>query len=55
METGQSVKDRAGKWMIWKPRKRARRQPGGPVVEMTAGYYQTGFAGVRRKCVAITS
>src|ERR1700755_130744 len=34
---GQSVKDRAGKWMILEAEKRGDLKPGGLVIEATAG------------------
>jgi len=37
MNPGQSVKDRAGKWMILEAEKRGHLKPGGLVVEATAG------------------
>ena len=37
MNPGQSVKDRAGKWMILEAEKRGDLKPGGLVVESTAG------------------
>src|SRR5947207_12375791 len=37
MNPGQSVKDRAGKWMILEAEKRGDLKPGGLVVEATAG------------------
>src|ERR671920_182803 len=37
MNPGQSVKDRAGKWMILEAEKRGELKPGGLVVESTAG------------------
>src|SRR5450631_2631686 len=37
MNPGQSVKDRAGKWMILEAEKRGEFKPGGLVVESTAG------------------
>src|ERR1700720_4260967 len=46
MNPGQSVKDRAGKWMILEAEKRGDLKPGGLVVESTAGNTGIGFAGV---------
>ena len=37
MNPGQSVKDRAGKWMILEAEKRGDLKPGGLVLEATAG------------------
>src|SRR5467141_4332690 len=44
MNPGQSVKDRAGKWMILEAEKRGERKPGGLVVEATAGNTGIGLA-----------
>ena len=44
MNPGQSVKDRAGKWMILEAEKRGELQPGGLVVEATAGNTGIGLA-----------
>src|ERR1700750_3090482 len=44
MNPGQSVKDRAGKWMILEPKKRGDLKPGGLVVEATAGNTGIGLA-----------
>src|SRR6266545_5632446 len=44
MNPGQSVKDRAGKWMILKAEKRGDLKPGGLVVEGTAGNTGIGLA-----------
>ena len=44
MNPGQSVKDRAGKWMILEAEKRGDRKPGGLVVEATAGNTGIGLA-----------
>src|ERR1700740_906597 len=46
MNPGQSVKDRAGKWMILEAEKRGDLRPGGLVVESTAGNTGIGLAGV---------
>src|SRR6201990_2358372 len=48
MNPGQSVKDRAGKWMILEAEKRAELEPGGLVVEATAGNTGIGLAVVAR-------
>jgi cysteine synthase A len=44
MNPGQSVKDRAGKWMILEAEKRGTLRPGGLVVESTAGNTGIGLA-----------
>ncbi|MBR0693137.1 cysteine synthase A [Bradyrhizobium lablabi] len=44
MNPGQSVKDRAGKWMILEAEKRGTLKPGGLVVESTAGNTGIGLA-----------
>jgi cysteine synthase A len=44
MNPGQSVKDRAGKWMILEAEKRGEFKPGGLVVEATAGNTGIGLA-----------
>jgi cysteine synthase A len=44
MNPGQSVKDRAGKWMILGAEKRGDLKPGGLVVEATAGNTGIGLA-----------
>jgi cysteine synthase len=44
MNPGQSVKDRAGKWMILEAAKRGELKPGGLVVEATAGNTGIGLA-----------
>jgi len=44
MNPGQSVKDRAGKWMILGAEKRGELRPGGLVVESTAGNTGIGLA-----------
>jgi cysteine synthase len=44
MNPGQSVKDRAGKWMILEAEKRGDLRPGGLVVESTAGNTCIGLA-----------
>ncbi|MCA6107792.1 cysteine synthase A [Bradyrhizobium cenepequi] len=44
MNPGQSVKDRAGKWMILEAEKRGALKPGGLVVESTAGNTGIGLA-----------
>src|ERR1700760_1121070 len=44
MNPGQSVKDRAGKWMILGAEKRGALKPGGLVVESTAGNTGIGLA-----------
>src|SRR5437870_12293060 len=44
MNPGQSVKDRAGKWMILEAEKRGDLRPGGLVVEATAGNTGIGLA-----------
>src|ERR1700739_2949427 len=44
MNPGQSVKDRAGKWMILEAEKRGELNPGGLVVEATAGNTGIGLA-----------
>src|SRR3977135_2974550 len=44
MNPGQSVKDRAGKWMILEAEKRGNLKPGGLVVEATAGNTGIGLA-----------
>ena len=44
MNPGQSVKDRAGKWMILEAEKRGDLRPGGLVVEGTAGNTGIGLA-----------
>ena len=44
MNPGQSVKDRAGKWMILEAEKRGELKPGGLVVESTAGNTGIGLA-----------
>ena len=44
MNPGQSVKDRAGKWMILEAEKRLELKPGGLVVEATAGNTGIGLA-----------
>ena len=44
MNSGQSVKDRAGKWMILEAEKRGDLKPGGLVVELTAGNTGIGLA-----------
>ena len=48
MNPGQSVKDRAGKWMILEAEKRGDLKPGGLVVESTAGNTGIGLAVVAR-------
>src|SRR4026208_2489107 len=45
MNPGQSVTDRAGKWMILEAEKRGDLRPGGLVVESTAGNTGIGLAG----------
>ncbi|MFX6743362.1 pyridoxal-phosphate dependent enzyme, partial [Acinetobacter baumannii] len=44
LNPGQSVKDRAGKWMILEAEKRGELKPGGLVVESTAGNTGIGLA-----------
>ncbi|WP_315774827.1 MULTISPECIES: cysteine synthase A [unclassified Bradyrhizobium] len=44
MNPGQSVKDRAGKWMILEAERRGALKPGGLVVEATAGNTGIGLA-----------
>jgi cysteine synthase len=44
MNPGQSVKDRAGKWMILEAEKRGELRPGGLVVEATAGNTGIGLS-----------
>src|ERR1700720_166002 len=44
MNPGQSVKDRAGKWMILEAEKRGELKPGGLVVAATAGNTGIGLA-----------
>src|SRR5436309_2252355 len=44
MNPGQSVKDRAGKWMILEAENRGDLKPGGLVVEATAGNTGIGLA-----------
>src|ERR1700675_5081393 len=44
MNPGQSVKDRAGKWMILEAEKRGDLKPGGLAVEATAGNTGIGLA-----------
>ncbi|MGJ5086383.1 cysteine synthase A [Bradyrhizobium sp. HKCCYLRH1065] len=44
MNPGQSVKDRAGKWMILEAERRGDLKPGGLVVEATAGNTGIGLA-----------
>src|ERR1700760_2896055 len=44
MNPGQSVKDRAGKWIILEAEKRGELRPGGLVVEATAGNTGIGLA-----------
>jgi cysteine synthase len=44
MNPGQSVKDRAGKWLILEAEKRGDLKPGGLVVESTAGNTGIGLA-----------
>src|SRR4029078_2941953 len=44
MNPGQSVKDRAGKWMILEAEKRGELAPGGLVVEATGGKTGIGLA-----------
>jgi cysteine synthase len=44
MNPGQSVKDRAGKWMILEAEKRGELKPGGLVVESTAGNTGIGLS-----------
>lgn len=44
MNPGQSVKDRAGKWMILEAEKRGDLEPGGLIVESTAGNTGIGLA-----------
>src|ERR1700731_2709405 len=44
MNPGQSVKDRAGKWMILEAEKRGELKPGGLVVESAAGNTGIGLA-----------
>src|SRR5579859_7589522 len=44
MNPGQSVKDRAGKWMILEAEMRGEIKPGGLVVEATAGNTGIGLA-----------
>src|ERR1700751_3121163 len=44
MNPGQSVKDRAGKWMILEAEKRGELRPGGLVVDATAGKTGIGLA-----------
>src|SRR3979490_674756 len=44
LNPGQSVKDRAGKWMILEAEKRGELKPGGLVVEATAGNTGIGLA-----------
>src|ERR1700739_3432617 len=48
MNPGQSVTDRAGKWMILEAEKRGELKPGGLVVEATAGNTGIGLAVVAR-------
>ena len=49
MNPGQSVKDRAGKWMILEAEKRGDLKPGGLVVEGTAGNTGIGLAVVAER------
>src|SRR3979409_828396 len=44
MNPGQSVKDRAGKWMILEAEKRGELKPGGLGLEATAGNTGSGLA-----------
>ena len=49
MNPGQSVKDRAGKWMILEAEKRGDLKPGGLVVEFDRGQYRHRACGRRQR------
>ncbi len=53
MNPGQSVKDRAGKWMILEAEKRGDLKPGGLVVEVDGRQYRHRARGGRKRAAAI--